>query len=328
MFHPEEVIFAPTGQCNLSCAHCRVSRPAARLELTSALAFLDGCLENGIDRVGFSGGEPFLEPDFLVGLCRGAVERGMIFDRLMTNAVWYRDLPSLEAILGRLFEAGFDGQFGLSIDSWHDQDEEKLLGFIEAAFGIWSRRDVVDILSVQAPDEGPGLAKLEAISRRFGGVLEIEGGEPLAIIDHSHDARLAEGEDVAEALCMDIFRFPYSASAAEGAWGAKDWFVDDHCEGPGNVLYVHPDSRVAACCGFANEAESLVLGRLGVDSPATMLARAASMPHIQACYGDGLGELRSRLEAQGMAFPGKTGDQCFFCDWLCVQGHIPGVPKA
>lgn len=325
MFHPEEIIFAPTGQCNLHCLHCRVARPATRLEIGPAIAFLEGCSELGIDRLGFSGGEPFLEPDFLIEVSRAAVEKGMVFDRLMTNAVWYRDEGKLDEILRSLFEAGFDGQFGLSVDSWHPQEEARLLGFVDAVFRIWGRKDCVDILSVQAPDEGPGLAKLEALARHLGGVLEIEGGEPLAILDHRFDERLAQGEDVAEALAIDIYRFPRSASAEEGAWEAGDWFVDDRCEGPGNVLYVHPDARVAACCGFANEADSLILGRMGVDSPAAMLAKAASLPHIQACYGQGLGELRASLEAGGTQFPGKTGDQCFFCDWLCVQGLIPGL---
>jgi hypothetical protein len=56
-----------------------------------------------------------------------------------------------------------------------------------------------------------------------------------------------------------------------------------------------------------------------------MIKRAQTMPHIQACYSSGLGELRARLEEGGMAFPGKTADQCFFCDWLCARGLIPGA---
>jgi hypothetical protein len=319
MFHPEEVIFAPTGQCNLRCAHCRVSRPAARLDAKEAIAFLDSLARAAapIDRVGFSGGEPFLEPDFICEVSAAALERGLFFDRLMTNGVWFRDDAQLTSILGRVADSGFDGRIGLSVDRWHDQDEGKLLAFIAAAFEAFGRRDCVDILYVRAPDEGPATAKLSAIARRFGGRLIAGAGEPEAIRDPRYDLRRAQGEDIPEALSIGIFRFPYSPAADEGAWEAASWFADDLCEGPGNVLYVHPDGRIAACCGFANENEELIIGNLGQDDYASVMAKAAANPHIAACYERGLGAERERLEAAGFAFPGKTSDMCFFCDWIC-----------
>ena len=325
MFHPEEVIFAPTGRCNLKCAHCRVSRPDATLDAEAAIAFLEDCQAGGIERVGFSGGEPFLEPDFLCAVSEAAVDLGMLFDRLMTNGVWFPDEPALRETLGRVAASGFDGKLGLSVDTWHGQPEDRLLAFVRAAFEAFGRKDCIDILSVKAPDEGPALARLGALAKAFGGKLLLEGGEPSAIRDPAFDARRATGEDLPEALSIDIWRFPYSASAEEDAWKDSRWFEDDFCEGPGNVLYVHPDGRIAACCGFANENAGLILGRLGEDDFDSVMERAAASPHIKACYETGLGSIRQCLEAEGYIFPGKTADQCFFCDWAFRNGLLEGA---
>ena len=336
MFAPEEVIFAPTSQCNLNCAHCRVTRSSDLLDVGAAIRFLESCNDAGIDRLGFSGGEPFLRVDFLAALSRAAVERGMLFDRLMTNGVWHRDAGALREAVAAVEGAGFDGVYGLSVDSWHDQEPEKLVQFIQTVFDIRGRRDCVEILSVQARDEGPCLDKLRAIAAALGGELELDrhGGEPLSIADRIWKERPETGEDVPEALFIDIHRFPYSAAMSpegEGAdpaleaarsrpWADAEWFEDDLCTGPGNVLYVHPTGEVAACCGFANENEGLILGNIARDGYEALMAKAEESPQVRTCYGSGLGALRQRLESKGFAFPGKTSDQCYFCDWCARKG--------
>lgn len=338
MFAPEEVIFAPTTQCNLHCAHCRVTRGPALLDAKTSLRFLESCAEAGIDRVGFSGGEPFLRPAFLEELVRGAVERDMLFDRLMTNGVWYRDEAELRAVIGRIEEAGFDGIYGLSVDSWHGQDAASLGLFAKTVFELRGRRDCLEILSVQARDEGPCMAALGGLAEALGGELELErrSGEPLSISDRLWKERPESGEDLPEALFIAIQRFPYSsamapetgADPAEGLaraepWGEGPWFEDDLCAGPGNVLYVHPNGDVAACCGFANENEGLILGNIARDDYAAVMARAAASPQVRTCYEGGLGRLREELEAKGFVFPGRTSDQCFFCDWCAKRGLFP-----
>jgi hypothetical protein len=324
MFRPEEVIFAPTAQCNLHCAHCRVTRIPDVLDEDAAVAFLESCQSAGIDRVGFSGGEPFLRPAFLCALSKAAVDLGMIFDRLMTNGVWFQDEASLRETLGRLSGAGFDGTVGVSVDSWHEQDPERLACFFRSVYEIWGRRDCIEILSVRSDDEGPCNEKLARLAREFEGAILAEGGEPLAIADSRQSVKRSPEEDAPESLFIDIHRFPYSASAAEDAWRDDEWFEDDFCAGPGNVLYVHPNGDVAACCGFANENPELLIGNIALDGYEDVMRRAAASPHIADCYDRGLGAVRAGLEASGMSFPGKTRDICFFCDWLCARrrtGH-------
>lgn len=313
MFQPDQIIFAPTSRCNLACSHCRVSRGADELSITEATTFLERCAQGGIERIGFSGGEPFLAPDFLYALSRAAVDQGLYFDRLMTNGDWFSDARELEGALQALFDAGFDGTFGLSSDSYHSQDPERLALFLDTVFRIWKRRDCVEILSVRSSDDSPWMAGLGVLADRLGGRLAVRDGEPRAIADAA-----PRGDQAAagETLDIPILRFPCSAAAAEGVWDSPRWFRDDFCEGPGNVFYVHPDGSIAACCGFANENPSLILGNVRDDDYESLMKRSAESPHIRLCYEKGLDARRRELEAAGTRFPGMTDDICFFCDYL------------
>ncbi len=333
-FTPEELIFAPTGQCNLKCAHCRVSRPRETLRISDAIALMESCRPHGIDRIGFSGGEPFLEPDFLCAVSEVAVRLDFVFDRLMTNAVWYRDKAHLRAVLSRLFEAGFDGTFGVSVDSYHGQETDRLVAFFEAVFDIWGRKDCVEITWVDSPDDAPLFAKFRELARDLGGELVMEEGLPALIADPDgfgvgdgadpgdvdDEGYDDPGFDDREALSVCFVRIPYSPPAGDSRWDDGGWFEDDFCRGPGNVFYVHPDGRIAVCCGFANESPELVAGQLGIDDYESLMRSASVNPHIAACYSVGLASTRKLLEQKGLRFPGKVADPCVFCDHLCKMG--------
>jgi MoaA/NifB/PqqE/SkfB family radical SAM enzyme len=313
VFKPEQIIFAPTSRCNLACAHCRVRRGPEELSEAEAVSFLERCSGGSIERVGFSGGEPFLRPEFLQAVSRAAVKHDFYFDRLMTNGVWFNSKQELESVLSGLYDAGFDGTFGVSVDAYHDQESEKLALFFESVFRIWSRKDCAEILSVRSPDETQAIVKLRDLARLLGGELVLEGDEPAAIAAVHPNPSAPFGEE----LRVAILRFPYSASAEEGAWGSTRWFKDDFCEGPGNVFYVHPNGSIAVCCGFSNENPELIIGNIRDDDYESLLRRAGESSFVRLCYEKGLDARRRELEAAGTAFPGKTEDICFFCDWLC-----------
>ncbi len=319
MFKPTQVIFAPTSRCNLVCPHCRVSRILGELSAAEAAAFLPACAEGGIERVGFSGGEPFLRPDFLCDVSRAAVDSGLYFDRLMTNGSWFESRDELETVLRRLFESGFDGTFGLSFDAYHGQDPGKLAEFLGGVFRVWSRKDCAEILSVRSPDDGPWLGRLSSLAELLGGRLVLSEGEPRAVSEREPRREEAAAGEI---LDLPVLRFPYSASAGEDAWGSARWFREDFCEGPGNVFYVHPDGSVAVCCGFANENPSLIVGNIREDDYSGLLRKASESPHVRLCYEKGLDRRRRELEARGVRFPGKTDDPCFFCDWLSRNGML------
>jgi hypothetical protein len=336
-FAPEEVIFAPTSRCNLSCAHCRVTRMEAELDIDASLAFLGDCADNGIELLGFSGGEPFFRPDFLSALCDQALKLDMRFDRLMTNGDWWEGEAELRRVLAQVAESGFDGTIGLSADGYHGRGVERLATFLKACFEAFGSRSCARLACVVNPKDPDGnVFLLEGLARALGGRFLVHGDGSMSI-EEAKAPRFPSSDG--EALSLPIDLIPYSASAAEGAsladvaataeggsgadgvWGATEWFTDDFCLGPGNVLYVHPDSRVAACCGFANERPELILGEMANGYEALM-ARADSSPAIRARYIDGLDAARRALEAGGHSFPGKTADQCFFCDYLCAHPEL------
>ena len=323
-FTPTEIIFAPTTRCNLACGHCRVRRdgPPGKGELSAedATQFLEEGAANGIERVGFSGGEPFLAPAFLEAICLKAVDLALYFDRLMTNGVWYKDKEELESVLGRIFDSGFDGTIGISADDWHAQDPVRLAAFIGAVGEISGRYDSLEIISVRDRDGRPSIPLLEKVARALDSELVLDQGQPAAIRNRQWLANRDGGMDDGSGINIPITLIPYSAGASDdGAWGAAKWFTDDWCEGPGNIFYVHPDGSAAVCCGFANERPELSAGNIreGFDS---LLAAARANAHIRDCYERGLGARRKELEKSGTVFPGRTEDICFFCEYLCKNG--------
>jgi hypothetical protein len=321
MFIPDEIIFAPTGRCNLSCGHCRAMRTPGPLSAADAAALLRSARGRGIERVGFSGGEPFLEPGFLRDVAAAAVELDFMFDRAMTNAVWYRDEAQLRSVLASFFEAGFDGTFGVSVDAYHGQSVGRLLPFFRAVFDIWGRRDCCEIVWATSPDDSDLFQLFAELAAALGGALVMEDGQPAGIVDPEDGGERDEtGYDDPEALRIRFDRIPLSPPSERVPWTDAQWFEDDFCAGPGNVLYVHPDGRIAVCCGFANENDSLIVGNLGRDDFDSLMAAARKNGHVRDCYERGLGAVRERLEKEGIRFPGKTADICVFCDHLHRSG--------
>src|SRR6187401_2440090 len=76
-FRPNYLSFAGTYQCNLACPHCCVPIEwTDRLSIDVALRFTEEAYAAGIRILGFTGGEPFLYPEFLIAVTRRASELG------------------------------------------------------------------------------------------------------------------------------------------------------------------------------------------------------------------------------------------------------------
>src|SRR5215469_2901663 len=74
-FRPNYLSFAGTYQCNLSCPHCCVPIEwPDRLDVAATVRFLEDAHAKGIRTLGFTGGEPFLYPEFVHTVCRRAAE--------------------------------------------------------------------------------------------------------------------------------------------------------------------------------------------------------------------------------------------------------------
>jgi len=311
-FHPEEILFSPTTRCNLSCPHCTSSKSDKRLSLEAANAFLSGARALGVKRVGFTGGEPNLELDFLCGVTARAVKEDLLFGRIMTNGVWYGSGRGLGSALEKLRGCGYDGSICVSVDAFHRQDPAKAAYFIKAALSAWNRPDMVSLASVIGARDKETEAKLKALSGALGGrLIGFKGRHPCI---------------KGRSFFIKIFKIELSpvggAARFKDPWDGR-WFRDDRCKGPGNVFFVEPSGDVKPCCGYARDSDLLKIGNINRDSAGDIMGNVSKNPFVSAIFAKGLVRIRKALECLGVNFPGRTSSQCYLCDYIMTE-----VPRA
>ena len=301
-FQPTEIIFAATNACNLHCEHCFIERNPHKLAIADAIALIESCVEGGsqIDRIGFSGGEPFLYMDFLIEVTKAAISHDMMFDQIMTNGDWWKAEADLVQKLQTLYDAGYDGKIGLSWDSYHGQSSERMETFIRKVQEIFGQ----DSINIQTVDS--------------------KEGESLPLARTSLLTTPSAGDTPATPPDIPVYHLPRTYTSDNPcAWQARRWFREDYCEGPGQILYVHADGNIAPCCGFANENPELFIGRI-TDSYETIMQKATENKMLKICYEEGLSHFRRHglkkiLRANKEKLPGRTNDICTFCDYVCKK---------
>lgn len=259
------------------------------------------CKRSGIKRVSFTGGEPFLRPEFLNSITALAVKNGMLFGRIMTNGTWFRSIGDLKRTLTKLHRAGYDGDISVSVDAFHARDTVKIAAFIKEAVSVWRRPDIVSIVWVGGSREKETQAKLRKLFSMLKGL-------PI------------------KTARIELSPIGIAAGLAD-PWGGK-WFKDDYCKGPGNALFVTPGGDVKPCCGYATDRNALTIGNINRDSAARIIKTAERKRFVRAVFTIGLGGIRKRLEKIGVKFPGKTENHCFFCDYLLTKIPGPALRKA
>lgn len=304
MFNPEEIIFSVTTLCNKKCPHCFIDRTPAALKSDEAINFLKSIKASNhstIEKVGFSGGEPFLAPDFLTKVIKECLDLDFMFDRIMTNGDWWNNKDELKSNLQKIYDSGYDGKIGLSYDSFHAQDENRIVTFIKTVWEIFGN----DSLEIQS------VGQSENMLRSLADKLQLEYTEELS----------ASGRGIA--LLKDEEHFLFANIQTESfqstdsrAFKDKNWFKDDFCEGPGQVLFVHATGDIAPCCGFANENKALFIGKI-TDTFDEVMQKSYKNELVNICYKEGLSKQIKLLQNEGLSIPGKTEDICTFCDFLC-----------
>jgi len=310
-FCPEEILFSPTENCNLSCLHCTNVKSKTILSKNIAKRFLVDCKKIGIDRVGFTGGEPFLAIDFLCDISRTAAKEEFLFDRVMTNGVWYKNISDLGGKLRKLFDAGYDGSICVSVDAFHRQSPGKVARFIKAASDLSGRPDIVSIACVRGALESSTKKKIKTIAALLGGCLT--GFKT----NHPHIKT--------EKFFIKIYNIELSpigrASVLKDPWDGR-WFKEDYCKGPGNVFFITSSGDVKPCCGYASDLALMTIGNIRKDSPDRLMKKFREKRLVCAIFNTGLARLRSKLIKEGVVFPGKTSNHCFFCRYIMTE-----VPK-
>jgi MoaA/NifB/PqqE/SkfB family radical SAM enzyme len=317
-FLPKYVSFAGTYQCNLDCPHCCVPIEwTDRLEIGVALRFLDDAHAFGIRRIGFTGGEPFIYPEFLFALTRRGAELGFRFDKVMSNGVWHTDVAHLEEVLTQLRDAGFTGKFGLSVDKFHGTKYTKQLAkFCRVGRRVFNRDDIISISYASRSPEN-GLESVEALGAELGGVMEWS-----AMLGR----RLIVTPELTITMNWNHLAPVERAEKLDGGWDGT-WFEEDYCEGPGQALIVTPKGEVKPCCGFASDLDQLTIGNIHEDSVTQIVECARKHPYVGRVFSEGLTAIRDEILTRDPdAIPGAASNQCFFCWWVLTRGLAAGMP--
>lgn len=318
-FRPNYLSFSGTYQCNLTCPHCSVPIEwPDRLPIPQAVRFLEEAHAEGIEIVSFTGGEPFLYPEFVVALTQRAAELGMRFDKVQTNGVWYRDVAHLEDVLTQLRDAGFSGKLGLSVDKFHGRHTQEAAEFCRVARRVFGRDNIVSLsYASAAPDQG--LAPVRALAALLDGVIDWS--------DWLHRYLLVSA-DLTIVLNWNHLAPVERAERLPGAWDGV-WFEEDYCEGPGQALIVTPRGEVKPCCGFASDLDALTIGNIHEHSVKEIIQRGREHPYVGKVFREGLTAIRDAVLAENpQALPGVTSNHCFFC-WYVLSKHlVPGLGES
>jgi hypothetical protein len=308
---------APTYQCNLTCPHCCVPIEwTDRLDIPAAIRFLEDARRQGIRTLGFTGGEPFLYPEFVLAVTQRAAELGFRFDKVMTNGVWFADEAELGGVLTGLRDAGFTGKLGLSVDKFHGIQTPKLAAFCRIARRVFDRDTILSLsYASRSPDQG-----LDPI-RKLAAELE-------AVVDWSPLLKryLLVSPDFTMTLNWNHLATVERAEALPGNPWDGEWFAEDYCEGPGQALIVNPKGDVKPCCGFASDLDQLTIGNIYTDTAKRVIEQGRSHPYVGQVFRDGLTAIRDEILARDpSALPAATSNHCYFCWYVLTRGLANGV---
>jgi hypothetical protein len=316
-FRPNYLSFAGTYQCNLVCPHCCVPIEwTDRLDIATAIRFLEEAHAAGIEVLGFTGGEPFLYSKFLVAVSRRASKLGFRFDKLMTNGVWFANKAHLVQVLTDIRDNGFSGKLGLSVDKFHGMDIPKLAEFCRTSRQVFDR-DTILSLSYASRSPEKGLEPIRRLADELGGVIE-----------WSNLLRryMLVSDDLTMTLNWNHLATVERAESLPGNPWDGSWFEEDYCEGPGQALIVNPRGEVKPCCGFASDLEQLTIGNIYTDSVEDVIQKARTHPYVGKVFRDGLRDIRDEVLARDpTSLPGETTNHCYFCWYVLTRGLVVGV---
>ncbi len=283
MFNPTEIIFAVTSSCNLHCKHCFINRTPHKLKIQDAINLLKSCKDSegacNIEKIGFSGGEPFLYLDFLCEVTKAAVQLDFMFDQIITNGDWWIDESNLMQKLQTLYDAGYDGKIGLSWDSYHGQTTERMETFITSVQELFGD-DSINIQMVDTED-----------NQAPGNTLQVY-----------HLPRTYTSEDERAWQARRWFREDFCEGPGNILYVHADGNIAPCCgfanENPELFIGKITDS-------FEQIMQNAATNKM------IKICYEEGLSHYRRH------ELKKKLRADRKKLPGKTADICSFCDFVC-----------
>lgn len=117
--YKRDVHWSVTGHCNYHCRHCFQSAPCGELmqpTLEQCKDIIRQFAECGISRVGITGGEPLVHPDFM------AIVDELIANNIVINVIYSNGKLVTQGLLDELHERGLYPSFQISFDGvgYHD----------------------------------------------------------------------------------------------------------------------------------------------------------------------------------------------------------------
>ena len=318
---PNYLSFAGTYQCNLTCPHCCVPIEwPDRLDIADALRFLEDAHAAGIDVLGFTGGEPFLYPEFLVALTRRAAELGFRFDKVMTNGVWFSDdADTCAACLTELRDAGFTRQARPERGQVPRHPHRRSWPSSAASPARVFDRDT--ILSLSAT---PAARRTRAWSRSGGWRRSWTAWSS----GRSCCGRyLLVSDDLTMTLNWNHLAPVERAERLAGRPWDGEWFEEDYCEGPGQALIVNPKGRGEAVLRLrVRPRPAHHRQHPHRHASRRSSARLAKHPYVGKVFREGLTAIRDEILARDPdALPGATSNHCYFCWYVLTRGLAAGV---
>jgi hypothetical protein len=287
-----------------------------RLDIAVAIRFLEDALKAGIRTLGFTGGEPFIYPEFVIAVTKRAAELRYAFDKVMTNGVWFDNEAQLKRVLTDLRDAGFTGKIGLSVDKFHGIHTAKLATFCRITRRIFDRDSILS-LSYASREPEQGLEPIHKLAKELD-----------AVVDWSPLLRryLLVAPDFTMTLNWNHLATVERAEGLPGDPWDGEWFEEDFCEGPGQALIVNPKGEVKPCCGFASDLDQLTIGNIHEHTAAEVIERGRDHPYVGKVFREGLTAIRDEiLERDPDALPGATSNHCYFCWYVLTRGLANGV---
>ena len=113
-----------TYKCSAACMHCCYSSSPKRdgeyMSRQTADKIFALLKKTGCHSVHIGGGEPFMNFDKLLEVCKSALEHRVSIDYIETNASWFTDDDSVSEKLRKLLSAGVDCLL-ISVDPFHNE---------------------------------------------------------------------------------------------------------------------------------------------------------------------------------------------------------------